>query len=338
MQADLRRSGEQNKLKPLIKVVMARVVVIGMLVGSISMQAHAASAMPLELRALGFPVEGQTHYSDDFGAPRSGGRTHEGNDILGEKLQHLLAAADGTISWMRSDASGLSGNSLSIVDHDGWSYRYMHVNNDSPGTDDGLDPIEWMFAPGLTVGSKVTKGQFVAFLGDSGNAESTSPHLHFEVHRPDGSVIDPWPSLRISQGLSVAGGRCDPGPVPDDLLMPSPRDLSPSPEPTGSQTQTAAQGSTTTSTGDSNEPPPSSEPKPTQTVYVPAVIDSPGCADSQVKSASTSRTCSDVGAASKRKSTKKSSGRVKASTKKKCAKPKKAKAPIKKKPRTTKRK
>src|SRR5207247_9963384 len=49
---------------------------------------------------------------------------------------------------------------------------------------------------------RVKAGQFIAYMGDSGDAETTGPHLHFEVHRPDGMAVDPYPSLRLAQGAS----------------------------------------------------------------------------------------------------------------------------------------
>ncbi len=175
--------------------------------------APAGAAAEAEYRELHFPVEGPVSFSDDFGDPRSGGRTHEGNDLLGTKLQHLVAANDGTVTLARLDASNLSGHMLTIKDADGWQYRYLHINNDTPGTDDGLALPQDIWAPGIAVGAKVKAGQFVAFLGDSGNAETTSPHLHFELVRPDGVTIDPWTSLRLARGLP-AGTRCSYGSNP----------------------------------------------------------------------------------------------------------------------------
>lgn len=165
---------------------------------------HGVVASANEYRRITFPVVGPSNYSDDFGAPRSGGRTHEGNDIMGAKGQHLISAVDGRVNWLRHDATG---NMLSIRDSDGWTYRYIHINNDTPGTDDGANSFEHAFAPGIEEGASVTAGQHVAYLGDSGNAEETTPHLHFEIRRPDGSSINPWTSLRLSQGLR-AGNIC----------------------------------------------------------------------------------------------------------------------------------
>ena len=59
---------------------------------------------------------------------------------MGAKLMPLVAATDGTITCLRTDASGTAGNMLELTDDDGWSYWYIHINNDTPGTDDGLNP------------------------------------------------------------------------------------------------------------------------------------------------------------------------------------------------------
>ena len=154
------------------------------------------------VRALRFPVDGPVAYRDDYGEPRSGGRTHRGNDLVGTKLQPLLAAADGTVTWLNDD-DGLSGNALAITDAEGWVYWYLHINNDTPGTDDGANPPEWAFAPGVALEARVLAGQVVAYLGDSGNAEGTSPHLHFELHPPDEAAVSPYASLRVAQGFPV---------------------------------------------------------------------------------------------------------------------------------------
>ncbi len=163
----------------------------------------AQAAPGPEHRDIRFPVQDASRYGDDFGAPRSGGRFHEGNDILGAKLQRVLAPADGMVTYVRVDGGGLSGNMVTITDPEGWSYRSMHLNNDTPGTDDGLNPPQWILAPGIAVGTAVRAGQHVAYLGDSGNAEGTSPHVHFEIRRPDGSPLNPFVSLRLAQGLPV---------------------------------------------------------------------------------------------------------------------------------------
>ncbi|MCU1429768.1 MAG: Esterase [Actinomycetia bacterium] len=153
-----------------------------------------------------FPVAGAVNYTDDFGACRQGcTRRHEGNDLLGSKLMHEVAANDGVITFVHEDNSGLAGNMLALRDTDGWTYYYIHINNDTPGTDDGANPAQWRFAPGIKAGSHVKAGQFIAYMGDSGDAETTQPHLHFELHLPDGTPIDPYTSLKLAQGIAVNG-------------------------------------------------------------------------------------------------------------------------------------
>jgi len=184
------------------------------LLGAVALGAGAGPAAAdtsptgVEYRPVTFPAEGKVSYRDDFGDCRSGcSRGHEGNDIMGGQMNRLLAAADGRVTFIRADASGSSGNMLTIKDGAGWSYSYMHINNDTPGTDDGANRREDAFAPGIEVGTRVTAGRHVAFMGDSGNAEGTQAHLHFEIHKPDGTPFSPFTSLRLSQGFP-AGGLC----------------------------------------------------------------------------------------------------------------------------------
>jgi hypothetical protein len=155
-------------------------------------------------RQITFPVDGPTSYGNTWGASRDGGaRQHEGTDIMGHKLEVLVAAHDGTVSWTRTDGN----NMLAIRDSDGWEYWYIHINNDTPGTDDGANLPQFMFFPGIDRGVSVKAGQPVAYMGDSGNAEGTSPHLHFELHPPGGQVTNSYYSLMLSQGRRV-NDRC----------------------------------------------------------------------------------------------------------------------------------
>ncbi len=134
------------------------------------------------VRSIEFPVEGTVSWTDTYGACRDNcTRLHEGEDLIGSKLQKLLACVDGTVVGFKYDTTG---NYLYLRDADGWHYGYLHINNDDPGTDDGLNPRAWAFAPGIGLGSAVRRGQFIAYMGDSGNAEYTVPHLHYEIRKP----------------------------------------------------------------------------------------------------------------------------------------------------------
>jgi hypothetical protein len=105
-----------------------------------------------------------------------------------------VAAADGTVARV---ALGRTAGRYIVIEHlDGWRSYYLHLNNDTSGTDDGLanDPV-----PGIEVGSRVRAGDLLDYVGDSGNAEETPSHLHFELHSPDGTAINPTPHLRAAQ-------------------------------------------------------------------------------------------------------------------------------------------
>lgn len=161
----------------------------------------ACSGPPLvagEAGPLVFPVAGKVSFSDTFGAPRAGGRTHEGQDLMAAKGTPLVAATDGTITWLRWGTTTISGNMLILTGDNGWKHYYIHINNDSPGTDDGANVYEQAFADGIRVGQRVKAGEVIAYVGDSGDAEGTAPHLHYELRRPDGTVTNPIDDLRAA--------------------------------------------------------------------------------------------------------------------------------------------
>lgn len=149
------------------------------------------------IRDIEFPVDGLHTYSSSFGDPREGGRTHEGVDIFATKMTPLVAAVDGFVSLITFQERSW-GNAVFLRDTDGYTYRYIHVNNDTPGTDDGLGGSLYAFPGTLVRGTPVVKGQLVGWVGDSGNAEEATPHLHFELRTPDGVAIDPFFSLQAA--------------------------------------------------------------------------------------------------------------------------------------------
>jgi hypothetical protein len=281
----------------------------------------------LAVPAITFPVPDSTRAADDFLAPRDGGRRrHQGNDVFGSKGDIVVAVRDATVVAVRLDGGGLSGNSVTLRDADGFTYYYAHLNNDTlpwllpaepettepettesaptgtettgvdpttaapeasptgpettttaatvpaepttttsttsttttsttaapstttsaaappttaPAYDDTSEPPTSTTAAGdaqdvageqarvddfddgandpamvligdLRVGSRVAAGQPIAYLGDSGNAENTSPHVHFEIRAPGGHAVDPHPALLRARGVDAhgAGERC----------------------------------------------------------------------------------------------------------------------------------
>ena len=137
---------------------------------------------PMMFPVLPDATLGKAIWSDTYLAPRSGGRLHEGQDLMGKKMLKLLATVDGTIVELRHDTSG---NSLYLKGDDDWYYCYLHINNDDPGTDNGANQFKYAFAPGMAIGKRVLKGEHIAYLGDSGNAEATGAHCHFEIRMPN---------------------------------------------------------------------------------------------------------------------------------------------------------
>ena len=136
----------------------------------------------VHVRPMMFPVLGRVQWSDTYLAPRGGGRRHEGQDLIAAKMQKLLACVNGVIVELRHRSSG---NSLYLRGDDGWYYCYLHINNDTPGTDDGANRYSQAFGPGIAEGVRVKKGQHLAYVGDSGNAEASVPQCHFEIRMPN---------------------------------------------------------------------------------------------------------------------------------------------------------
>jgi hypothetical protein len=163
--------------------------------------AGAASATPKKgVPQLIFPVVGDTQYTDDFGAPRSGG-AHEGNDLMAEKKSPAVAAEAGKVKfWTTSAAAGCM---LYLYGDSGTTYLYIHLNNDLTMKNDnrGKCVAGTSYAPGLKNGARVAAGQLIGFVGDSGDANGIHAHLHFEVHPSDGRAVDPFPYLRKATHL-----------------------------------------------------------------------------------------------------------------------------------------
>ncbi len=146
-----------------------------------------------------FPVDGWAWISSPFGALRAGGaRRHLGVDVMADKMARVVAVADGVVAWIADGTDDTWCCSIQITHEDGWHSVYIHLNNDTSGTDDGLGTG---IALGLQPGDPVVAGQVIGYVGDSGNAEPTPPHLHFELHRPDGVPVDAAASLLAALGV-----------------------------------------------------------------------------------------------------------------------------------------
>jgi LysM repeat protein len=121
------------------------------------------------------PVDGG-RYFNDWGFPRGGSRFHEGNDLFAAKGTPVRAPVSGTIELIEGTIGGLQFN---LYGSDGIKYLGSHLD-----------------AAGET--GDVSAGDIVGYVGNSGNAKSTTPHLHFGMYR-DGVAINPHPTL-VSNG------------------------------------------------------------------------------------------------------------------------------------------
>lgn len=125
------------------------------------------------------PVAGPVTFVDSWGAPRSGGRAHEGVDMIAARGTPIVAIHSGVIQ--RATASTLGGITLWLRSDAGDEYYYAHMDG---------------YAEGITSGVRVNEGQVIGFNGSTGNAPAHLPHLHFEYHPGGGSAVNPYPLVR----------------------------------------------------------------------------------------------------------------------------------------------
>lgn len=121
---------------------------------------------------------GITSFRDTWGAPRSGGRTHKGTDVMGPFNAPVYAFTSGVVQ--RHSNSYLGGISLYLRGDDGAVYFYTHLNG---------------YAPMGAVGRRVVAGEHIAYNGATGNARGGAPHVHFERHPGGGAAENPYPYL-----------------------------------------------------------------------------------------------------------------------------------------------
>jgi len=177
--------------------------------------AKAGSPLPMV-----FPVCGPVQWSDTFLASRDGGaRQHQGQDLMAPKMREAVAAFDGVVALHRPRVAG--GHFWLVLTGDnGWTATYLHLNNDTPGTDDGLGGDRYAFAPGIETGVRVRAGELLGWVGDSGNAEDTAPHLHFELAPTATRVpVNPAQYLEAAEHLDAPSGATapvqEPTPIPE---------------------------------------------------------------------------------------------------------------------------
>jgi murein DD-endopeptidase MepM/ murein hydrolase activator NlpD len=151
------------------------------------------AALSFSLERLMIPVAGITaaDLADTFSARRSGGRTHRAIDIMAPRGTPVLAISDGRI--VRKHHNRLGGKVLYLRSPDGrYAFYYAHLMD---------------YAPGIAEGVTVLQGDTLGYVGNTGNARHTAPHLHFQIieagGRSDraihsGRAVNPYPLLSRS--------------------------------------------------------------------------------------------------------------------------------------------
>ena len=169
---------------------------------------------PLSPAGYVFPVYGPSSFTDTFGAPRAGVGWHHGEDIFAPLGAPLLAVADGTVFSVGWNDRG--GYRLWLRDRQGNQFYYAHLS---------------AFSPLAVNGNEVSAGAVVGFMGNTGDAQTTPYHLHFEIHpvgllpRGYDGVVNAFPYLsawRRLQDVTFAAGRGWAPPVPAAATAPKP--------------------------------------------------------------------------------------------------------------------
>lgn len=124
------------------------------------------------------PVAGAVSFTDSWGDPRSGGRSHQGVDMIAARNTPLVAIFSGRIHRLTSGS--LSGLAIWLRADNGDQFFYAHLESYAD----------------IIAGQSVSEGEVIGYNGSSGNAPALLPHLHFEYHPGGGSAVNPYPLVR----------------------------------------------------------------------------------------------------------------------------------------------
>ena len=122
------------------------------------------------------PVRGSTWFTDTWGAPRSGGRTHKGVDMSASYGTPLVAMNGGSV---RLNWHSAGGRQVYLTSSDGNFYYYAHLSG---------------YAAGLSTGDHVARGEVIGYVGTTGNAATA--HLHLGLGISGGPLVNPYPTVR----------------------------------------------------------------------------------------------------------------------------------------------
>lgn len=116
------------------------------------------------------PIQGAMHHVNDWGFPRSGGRFHEGNDLFATRGTPAVAVVGGKVA---QTVGVIGGKQVKLTGDDGVAYYYTHLDQ-------------------FGAAGRVSAGQVIGYVGNSGNAAGSATHVHFEVHPGGGPAVNPF--------------------------------------------------------------------------------------------------------------------------------------------------
>ena len=132
---------------------------------------------------LPVPIKGinRNELRDTWGAARSQGRNHEGIDIMAERGTKVYSATEGLVADLRNN--NLGGKIIWILGPSGSWHYYAHLDGHKRG---------------LNVGDYVHKGDLIGYVGNTGNARATAPHLHYGIYLngKGRGAVNPYSYLR----------------------------------------------------------------------------------------------------------------------------------------------
>lgn len=146
-------------------------------------------------RTLPIPVEGVavTSLQNTWGAPRTERRHHQGIDIFAPRGTAVFSSTNGVI-W-RVGQNRLGGNAVWVLGPGGQMHYYAHLDH---------------FAD-IAAGTRIYQGEIIGYVGNTGNARGTPPHLHYGIYTISGEAINPYPLLSTPANLLAvlesSGGR-----------------------------------------------------------------------------------------------------------------------------------
>jgi murein DD-endopeptidase MepM/ murein hydrolase activator NlpD len=122
--------------------------------------------------SIACPVRG-AEFVNDFGVPRPGGRVHDGIDLFAPRGTPVRAPASG---WVAAWVGDIGGRQVRLIGDDGHYYSSSHLS-------------------AFGAGGWVEGGTVIGYVGNTGNAKGSPPHVHFEFHRNGGAAVNPYGML-----------------------------------------------------------------------------------------------------------------------------------------------